>query len=128
MFNTQSGLNTYVAVDNSLEGPAFEKRWFESVVMILKKIQRGELNEVQAHIKLLEVCQGLQWVQENLNEKLNSQHRTMLKSIYSTNIQILNGAIQSKSLEYIPLVIASIEVILKPYEKKDAPETAMQEN
>jgi hypothetical protein len=94
----------------------------------LKKIQRGELNEVQAHIKLLEVCQGLQWVQENLNEKLNSQHRTMLKTIYSTNIQILNGAIQSKSLEYIPLVITSIEVILKPYEKKDIPETVMQVN
>ncbi|QWD71791.1 hypothetical protein [Polynucleobacter sp. UB-Raua-W9] len=117
MFTNVNKINAYVAVDNNLEGPAFEKRWFESVVMILKKIQRNELNEVESHIKLLEVCQGIQWVQENLNEKLNSQHRTMLKAIYSTNIQILNGIIQTKNMEYLPLVITSLEVVLKPYEK-----------
>jgi hypothetical protein len=41
----------------------------------------------------------------------------MLKTIYSTNIQILNGAIQSQNFEYLPLVISSMEVILAPYNK-----------
>jgi hypothetical protein len=118
MFTKQNALNSYIEIDNNLQGASFEKRWFESVVMILKKIQNGGLNEVESHIKLLEVSEGLQWVQENLNEKLNSQHRTMLKAIYSTNIQVLNGAIQSKNYEYLPVVIASIEIILKPYDTK----------
>jgi len=47
----------------------------------------------------------------------------MLKTIYSTNIQILNGAIQSQNFEYLPLVIASMEVILGPYNKVPSAET-----
>jgi hypothetical protein len=84
----------------------------------------GEFDPVTNHKRLLEIAEGLQWVQENLNEKLNSQHRTMLKTIYSTNIQILNGAIQSQNFEYLPLVIASMEVILGPYNRIPSAESA----
>jgi|UniRef100_UPI0040480458 hypothetical protein len=128
MFKTTSAINSYVAVDNQLTGASFEKRWFESVIMILKRIMDGEFNAVENHKKLLEISEGLQWVQENLNEKLNSQHRTMLKTIYSTNIQILNGAIQTQSMEYLPLVVASMEVILGPYNTAPSaiPEPATQ--
>ena len=127
MFGSQNALKTYVSIDNNMHGASFEQRWFESVVMILKRIQKGEFDAVATHIKLLEVCDGLQWVQENLNEKLNSQHRTMLKNIYSTNIQILNGAIQTKNMDFLSIVIASIETITAPYYKKSdttAPVTA----
>jgi hypothetical protein len=117
MFNSSKAINAYVSVDNNLTGASFEKRWFESVIMILNRVIGGEFNAVENHKKLLEISEGLQWIQENLNEKLNSQHRTMLKTIYSTNIQILNGAIQSQNFEYLPLVIASMEVILAPYNK-----------
>jgi hypothetical protein len=119
MFGTQNALKSYVSIDDNLTGASFEQRWFESVIMILKRIQGGEFNPVETHKKLLEVCDGLQWVQENLNEKLNSQHRTMLKNIYSTNIQILNGAIQTKNMEFLSIVIASIETITKPYYKRN---------
>jgi hypothetical protein len=124
MFGNQNALKSYVSIDDNLTGASFEQRWFESVVMILKRIQGGEFNAVDTHIKLIEVCEGLQWVQENLNEKLNSQHRTMLKNIYSTNIQILNGAIQTKNMDFLSIVIASIETITQPYYKKSqsAPE------
>jgi len=118
MFGTQNALKSYVSIDDNLSGASFEQRWFESVVMILKRIQGSEFDPVITHKKLLEVCDGLQWVQENLNEKLNSQHRTMLKNIYSTNIQILNGAIQTKNMDFLSIVIASLETITKPYYKK----------
>jgi hypothetical protein len=132
IFQKQNAINAYVSVDNNLTGASFEKRWFESVIMILKRIMSGEFNPVETHKKLLEVSEGLQWVQENLNEKLNSQHRTMLKNIYSTNIQILNSTIQTQKMDYLPLVITSIEIILEPYNKApavaDSDNTAKQQN
>ncbi len=121
MFGTQNALKSYISIDDNLSGSSFEQRWFESVVMILQRLHKGEFDAVATHKKLLEVCDGLQWVQENLNEKLNSQHRTMLKNIYSTNIQILNGAIQTKSMEFLPIVISSLETIMQPYYKKSEP-------
>ncbi|MBT8540012.1 hypothetical protein G6722_01480 [Polynucleobacter paneuropaeus] len=124
MFNSKNAINAYVSVDNNLTGASFEKRWFESVISIIKRIMAGEFDPVTNHKRLLEIAEGLQWVQENLNEKLNSQHRTMLKTIYSTNIQILNGAIQSQNFEYLPLVIASMEVILGPYNRIPSAESA----
>ncbi len=123
MFNSKNAINAYVSVDNNLTGASFEKRWFESVIGMIKRIMTGEFDPVTNHKRLLEISEGLQWVQENLNEKLHSQHRTMLKTIYSTNIQILNGAIQTQNFEYLPLVIASMEVILGPYNKLPAAES-----
>ncbi len=119
MFAAKNNLNAYSTVQNTVQsGADFEKRWFESVVMVLNQIRDGLLDPVLTHVRLIEVRDGLQWVQENLNERLNSQHRTMLKSIYSVNIQIINGALESKNIEYLPMVIASIKVILQPYEQR----------
>ena len=117
MFNTRSAINTYVAVDDTQNGASFEKRWFESVLTVINRVMSNEFNPVEAHKKLLEVCEGLQWVQENLNEKLNSQHRTLLKNIYGTNIQILNSAMKTGDFEYLPLVAQSIQIILEPYDR-----------
>ena len=117
MFNSRNAIDTYVAIDNDQQGASFEKRWFESVLMVINRVMNNEFNAVETHKKLLEVCEGLQWVQENLNEKLNSQHRTLLKNIYGTNIQILNGAMKTGNLEYLPLVAKSIQIILEPYSK-----------
>jgi hypothetical protein len=117
MFNTRSAINTYVAVDDTQNGASFEKRWFESVLTLINRVMNNEFNPVEAHKKLLEVCEGLQWVQENLNEKLNSQHRTLLKNIYGTNIQILNSAMKTGDFEYLPLVAQSIQIILEPYDR-----------
>jgi hypothetical protein len=119
MFQNKNPIESYVSVDNHLSGASFEKRWFESVVITLNRILAMDIDPVTTHKYLLEISEGLQWVQENLNEKLNSQHRTMLKNIYSTNIQILNGAIRTKEMTYIPLVITSLEVILEPYNRKN---------
>ena len=77
MFNSRNAINTYVAIDNNQQGASFEKRWFESVLMVINRVMNNEFNAVETHKKLLEVCEGLQWVQENLNEKLNSQHRNL---------------------------------------------------
>lgn len=118
MFATKKSLNAYAAVQNTVSGADFEKRWFESVIMVLNQIREGLMDPVLTHVRLIEVRDGLQWIQENLNERLNSQHRTMLKSIYSVNIQIINGALETKSLEFLPLVISSIKTIMTPYERK----------
>lgn len=121
MFATKKSVNAYSSVQNTVQGGAdFEKRWFESVVMVLNQVHDGLLDPVLTHVRLIEVRDGLQWVQENLNERLNSQHRTMLKSIYSVNIQIINGALETKNTEYLPMVISSIKTILKPYERRAA--------
>jgi uncharacterized membrane protein (DUF106 family) len=90
--------------------------------MVLNQIREGLMDPVLTHVRLIEIRDGLQWIQENLNERLNSQHRTMLKSIYSVNIQIINGALETKSLEFLPLVISSIKTIMTPYERKAMPE------
>jgi hypothetical protein len=117
MFGAKNSLNAYVDVQNTVTGADFERRWFESVIMVLNQIQAGMHDPVKTHIKLLEVRDGLQWVQSNLNERLNSQHRTMLKNIYSTNIQIINSAIEAKNISYLDIVITSIKTILEPYNK-----------
>jgi endonuclease/exonuclease/phosphatase (EEP) superfamily protein YafD len=118
MFTSNNPLKTYVDIDNNISGADFEKKWFESVITLLKKIQAGEFDAVMTHKKLLEISEGLQWIQENLNEKLSSQHRTLLKSIYSTSIQIMNGAIQTRNTEYLGIVIACLETVVQPYYRK----------
>ena len=118
MFTSNNPLKTYIDIDNNISGADFEKKWFESVIALLKKIQAGEFDPVMTHKKLLEISEGLQWVQENLNEKLSSQHRTLLKSIYSTSIQIMNGAIQTRNTEYLGIVIACLETVVQPYYRK----------
>jgi endonuclease/exonuclease/phosphatase (EEP) superfamily protein YafD len=118
MFTSNNPLKTYVDIDNNISGADFEKKWFESVIALLRKIQAGEFDAVMTHKKLLEISEGLQWIQENLNEKLSSQHRTLLKSIYSTSIQIMNGAIQTRNTEYLGIVIACLETVVQPYYRK----------
>jgi len=118
MFASANGLKAYTTVQNHVQGAEFEKRWFESVIMVLNRIQAGQYDPVTTHVRLIEVREGLQWVQENLNERLNSQHRTLLKSIYSTNIRIINGVIETLNTDMLTIVIASIKTILKPYERK----------
>jgi hypothetical protein len=121
MFSAKKGLNAYSTVQNSVQGGAdFEKRWFESVVMVLNQVQNDLLDPVLTHVRLIEVRDGLQWIQENLNERLPSQQRTMLKSIYSLNIQIINGALETKNTEYLPMVVSSIKTVLQPYERRTA--------
>jgi hypothetical protein len=114
----KNALAAYNEVNESVYGADFEKKWYESVIMILQLIQKDHFSPVDAHIKLIEVCDGLAWIQENLNEQLNSQHRTLLKSIFSNSIQIVNGAIQTKNMDYLDIVIASLKTVIGPYNVK----------
>jgi len=116
--NKRNPLAAYGDVNENVYGPDFEKKWYESVVMILQLIQKNHFSAVDAHIKLIEVCDGLGWIQENLNEQLNSQHRTLLKGIFSNSIQIINGAIQTNNMEYLDIVIASLKTMMGPYNVK----------
>ena len=119
MFSTKKSMNAYSSVQNSVQGGAdFEKRWFESVVMVLNQVQNDLLDPVLTHVRLIEVRDGLQWIQENLNERLPSQQRTMLKSIYSLNIQIINGALETNNTEYLQMVVSSIKTVLQSYERR----------
>jgi len=118
--NKKNPFDAYIDIDSShLSDADFEKKWYESVIMILQRIQATYYNPVEAHIKLIEIGDGLGWIQENLNEKLSSQHRTMLKSIYSNNIIIINGAIATKDMAYLDIVIASLRVVMEPYYRKE---------
>jgi hypothetical protein len=127
MFGQAKAIKAYVAVDDNLEGASFEHRWFESVIMMLNRIKDGYYDAVNTHKYLIEINQGLQWVQENLNERLTSQHRTLLKSMYSMNIQIINGAIETKNTEYLPVVISSLQTIMRPYERRQQQSQALKE-
>ena len=120
MFDTKNSLKAYANVQNTVQGADFEKRWFESVLMILNQVKAGLLDPVATHIRLIEIRDGLQWIQENLNERLNSQHRTMLKAIYSANIQVINSIIETKNMEFIDIVIASLKAIMAPYDRTPA--------
>ena len=115
MSNFKTAIKAYASMDDNLTGAHFEQRWFESVVMVLRSIKGGQYDAMQCHQKLIEITTSLQWIQENLNEKLEAKHRTLLKSIYSTNIQILTEAIQARNYEYIDVVITSLEVCMAPY-------------
>ena len=119
MFAAKKSLSAYSSVQNTVQvGADFEKRWFESVVMVLNQMREGRLDPVLTHVRLIEIRDGLQWIEENLNERLNEKHLAALKSIYRDNIRMLNGAIETKNLEYIPAVISSIKAILRPYEQR----------
>jgi hypothetical protein len=114
----QNAVKAYNDVKYNVNGGDFERLWFESVIMVLNRLIDGNhYNEVEAHVKLLEVREGLQVVQENLNERMNSQHRTLLKNIYSTSIQIINGAIESKNNDYLRVVISVLQTVTEPYYK-----------
>lgn len=122
--SARKGLNAYVNVQNTVTGADFERRWFESVIMVLNQIKAGMHDPVQTHIKLIEIRDGLFWVQNNLNESLNPQYRATLKSIYMTNIQIINGAIASKDMSYLDAVVTSIKAVLEPYNNQSVPKAA----
>ena len=114
--NHKNKASIYAEVDNTaVTGADFEKKRFESAIMVLKRVKAGFYPMMEAQTMLIKVCDGLQWIQENLNEKLVSQHRTLLKNIYSVNIQILNGAIQTKNMELLDIVISTLETITEPY-------------
>ena len=115
----RNALAAYANVNENVSGADFEKKWYESVIMVLQLIQKNHYAPVDAHIKLIEVCDGLGWIQENLNEKLNSQHRTLLKGIFSNSIQIINGAIQTKNMDYLEIVVASLKTVIAPYYVKE---------
>lgn len=104
--------------NNDLHGADFEKRWYESVITVLIKIQNNVYEPVEAHKKLIEICDGLGWVQENLNEKHSSQHRTLLKQIFSLCIRIINGSIEDNNVQYLDIVISSLKSITEPYRKQ----------
>jgi hypothetical protein len=64
MFATKKSVNAYSSVQNTVQGGAdFEKRWFESVVMVLNQVHDGLLAPVLTHVRLIELRDGLQWVQ-----------------------------------------------------------------
>ena len=111
----KNALEAYNQVEDNVSGADFEKKWYESVIMVLQLIQKNHYSPVDAHIKLIEICDGLGWIQENLNENLNSQHRTLLKGIFSNSIQIINGAIHTKNMDYLEIVIASLRTVIAPY-------------
>ena len=115
MRNAKAAIRTYATIDSHLTGARFEQRWFESVILTLRAIKRDHYTQDEAQRKLLEITNSLQWIQENLNEKLDSKHRTLLKSIYSTNIQILTGCVQTRNYEYLEIVIAALETCMAPY-------------
>ncbi len=111
--------DVYNNVDSQdLSDADFEKKWYESVIMILQRIQGAYYNPVETHLKLIEISDGLRWIEENLNEKLSSQHSLLLKSIYSNNIIIINGAIATKDMASLDIVIASLRTVMEPYYKK----------
>lgn len=115
MRNTKAAIRTYATIDSQLTGAHFEQRWFESVVLVLRAIRRDHYSHEEAQKNLLEITNCLQWIQENLNEKLESKHRTLLKSIYSTNIQILTACVQTRHYEYLDIVITALESCMAPY-------------
>jgi hypothetical protein len=115
MFALKNNIDTYAEIDSSVIGAEFEQKWFESVIMILNRIKNNHYTTSESIRRLGEICSSLQWVQANLNERLNSQHRTMLKSIYSTNIQIINSAIETKNMNYLDIVISTLKTVTEPY-------------
>lgn len=115
MTNFKTAIKTYASIDDNLTGAHFEQRWFESVVMTLNAIKDEKYDAHESHQKMIEITTSLQWIQENLNEKLEAKHRTLLKSIYSTNIQILLDCIQTRNYEYLDIVITSLEACMAPY-------------
>ena len=116
MYNKKA-FNTYVEIDDTLSGAEFEKKWFESVIMVLQRVQNNYYNPVVTHVKLLEVCNGLEWVQDNLNDKLSTEHKTLLENIYSCCITIINSAIILKDFIYLDIVISSVKTVMEPYNK-----------
>lgn len=115
---THKGTAAYRQISHSnLSGAEFEKAWFESVVMVLNRIKSGTIySQVDATIKLVEIVEGLGWISTNLNDAISSQHRQLLKTIYSTCIQILNATIETKNYEYLDIVISSMSAIVQKYE------------
>jgi len=113
-------LQAYATVANyDLRGADFEKRWYESVILVLIRIQNNFYEPVEAHKKLIEICDGFIWIKDNLNEKLNPEHRQLLQQIFNLNIQIINGAIVDNNMNYLDIIIPSLKTIMEPYKNND---------
>jgi len=111
-------LSIYQEMDNDVApGAAFEKRWYESVIRSLNNIMNNQLTPLESHKRLIEICDGLEWIQNNLNENLSTQHRELLQKVFDICIQIINGAIKADKMEYLDIVISSLNTVAEPYKK-----------
>ena len=111
-------LQVYDDIANfNLQGADFEKRWMESVVTVLLKIQTLRIQPARARELLLEICWGFDWISVNLNPQLSAEHRRLLSKIYGLNIQIIHGYLENNNVEYLDIVIKSLHVIMEPYGK-----------
>ena len=57
--------------------------------------------------------------------KIEPQHGALLKAIYSTSIQVMNGAIQTRDTKYLSIVVPYLEKVVQRYNKKDIYERAL---
>jgi hypothetical protein len=115
MLNRQVAVQVYESNDTPVSGTAFEHRWFESVVKLLQDVQDQKYDEAISIAKLVDVRSSLQWIQENLNEKLEATHRMTLKSLYSKNIQMITFVVHTKDYAKLTIVLDSLKSSMAPY-------------
>ena len=120
MFGYKNPIKSYREMDNRATGAAFEVRWLESVIMVLKFIQNDQYTPVAATKKLVEVTVGLDHVQNNLNVQLGLKHMVLLKHVYIMSIDMINKAIQTNNMSLLSSVIESLQIIIAPYKKTQA--------
>lgn len=117
MYN-KSALKAYMAIDsNNLSSLDFERKWYESVIMIINRIQMDYYNLVETHIKLLEIISGLEWIRDNLQEHNNKNHLLVMKNLLNTIINIISNVTTDKDTSQLTGVLVSLRIILEPYSK-----------
>ena len=109
-------INAYLEMDESLPlGASFEAKWYERVIMVLTMIRNQRIDSIKSNKLLLDICNDLSWIRNNLNPQLNAEHRGLLEQIFDISIVIIREYIIDKNLEHLDIVISSLKGVAEPY-------------
>lgn len=106
-------INAYIDVENELHDPVlFQKKWFQSVSVVLKGVSEGTFNKTQSVKHLIKVRDSFNIISQNVNDDLPSEERVLLRNIFSTTIQVLNSAIKTKEFSKVGIVKSTVDTLL----------------
>lgn len=99
-------------------GASFEQKWYDRIIMVLGMIRCERLDPVTSHKLLLKIGDDMCWVKNNINPKLDVIHRDLIVLLFDSSIELIEGCIVDKDLNYLDIVIDSMKCIALPYNRQ----------
>jgi hypothetical protein len=109
----RKNIDQYVANDNDKSNAAaYDRKWIRNVEIILSGINKDNYDAVKTTKYLIEIRDMFSLIAVNINDRIASEERVLLKNIFSTSIQIINSALITKEYSKLAIVQATLNTML----------------